>query len=177
MIRLRTAPKSSSDGDALEGVIRCSSKVSALLVTGEVDEALRLARTIAERAGFWDRVRHCDPNRMQPECVHPPDGREVLLVRNVDALTPRQQAWLMGVLEHPGAGGAPRIVATASPALFMRVQDGTFAERLYYRLNMLQLAASDVTLQRGRPLRVGSGEMGMRRFKRLLPAGFSEMVW
>jgi hypothetical protein len=81
------------------------------------------------------------------------------------------------VLEHPGAGGAPRIVATASPALFMRVQDGTFAERLYYRLNMLQLAASDVTLQRGRPLRVGSGEMGMRRFKRLLPAGFSEMVW
>ena len=177
MIRLRKDRESSWRGDVLESVVRCSGKTSALLITGEADEALVLARTIAERAGFWDRVRHCDPSRMQPECVHPPGSGEVLLVRNVETLAPQQQAWLTRVLEEPGASDAPRVMATASPALFMRVQEGAFAETLYYRLNVLQIAVSEVAPARRQTARVGPGEMRFGRFKRLLPAGFSEMVW
>ena|ERR1700730_7986000 len=57
-----------------------------------------------------------------------------LILRNVEALTAEQQMELSQWLD--GRPGVP-VVSVNSSSVFQLVGDGTFSERLYYRLNMI----------------------------------------
>jgi DNA-binding NtrC family response regulator len=72
-----------------------------------------------------------------------PGEGEVLLLREIQALTPAQQVWLTEVLEDADPERSPRIIASSSVSLFNRVKQGLFDARLFYRLNVLHLVVSD----------------------------------
>ena len=58
----------------------------------------------------------------------------VLILRNVQSLTPEQQMELSQWLD--SRPGVP-VVSVNSSSVFPLVADGTFSDRLYYRLNMI----------------------------------------
>jgi hypothetical protein len=58
----------------------------------------------------------------------------VLILRNVESLTPEQQMELSQWLD--SRPGVP-VVSVNSSSVFPLVADGTFSDRLYYRLNMI----------------------------------------
>jgi hypothetical protein len=117
----------------------------AVLITAPPDDALSIARVIADQRGWSEDLLVCDfgPRGRQRR----PDGTEqpplerarILLLREVHTLTPSQQARLMELFEADDPGPRPRIIASSSVALFDRVRQGTFDARLYYRLNGIHL--------------------------------------
>ena len=65
---------------------------------------------------------------------------EIVLLREVQALSPAVQAWLSERLwpAQPGAP-VPRVFASASCDLFERVRRGAFDQSLFYRLNTIAI--------------------------------------
>jgi hypothetical protein len=64
-----------------------------------------------------------------------------LVIRDVDHLTLAEQAALLWQLETESADAPRRIIATSSASLFDRVQDGTFLDSLFYRLNVIHIVS------------------------------------
>ena len=91
-----------------------------VLITAPPDRALEIATAIA-------------------------DDDADLVVREVHELTDIQQTALMRLLETETDEGPRRIVATSSTSLFDRVQEGTFLERLFYRLNVIHIVSEPCT--------------------------------
>jgi hypothetical protein len=111
----------------------------AVLITARPEEALEIAQAIASERGCGDRLlvhdsgtEHGSDLRAQSE------NALILLFREVHALTPRQQALLMELLEDR-QGIPPRIIASSSVSLYDRVREGAFDARLYYRLNTVHV--------------------------------------
>ncbi len=119
----------------------------AVLITAPPEDALSIARVIADQRGWSDDLLVCDfgtrGRQARPETADqpPPERARILLLREVHTLTAGQQARLMELFEAEDAGPRPRIIASSSVALFDRVRQGTFDERLYYRLNGIHLTA------------------------------------
>jgi transcriptional regulator of acetoin/glycerol metabolism len=67
-----------------------------------------------------------------------PGHLRAVVVRDVDALAPAQQAALRGLVAESG-DRACRIIATTSVPLFERVRQGSFDARLFYSLNVVHL--------------------------------------
>ena len=116
----------------------------AVLITAPPDDALSIARVIANQRGCGEDLLVCDfgaRGRQRPDGTDQPplERARILLLREVHTLTPSQQARLMELFEAGEPGPRPRIIASSSVALFDRVRQGTFDERLYYRLNGIHL--------------------------------------
>jgi hypothetical protein len=130
------------DDLALAARSRC-----AVLITAPADAALEIARTIAVRCGYGERMRVCDFGPAGARSSPLPEASQdapLLLLREVQALTPLQQEWLLEILEKAQEDGrAPRIIASSSVSLFHQVQRGVFDARLFYRLNAVHLVVSD----------------------------------
>ena len=60
-------------------------------------------------------------------------------------MTDIQQTALMRLLDTEIDEGTRRIIATSSTSLFERVQDGTFLDRLFYRLNVIYIISDPCT--------------------------------
>lgn len=80
------------------------------------------------------------------ERSHTPNGRPpILLLQEVHALTPPEQAEFDDRLEQLRLlrnGQRVRIVVSSSKPLFERVLAGSFDERLYYRLAVMQMVVA-----------------------------------
>jgi DNA-binding NtrC family response regulator len=71
-----------------------------------------------------------------------PGAGAILLLQEVHALNRSEQAQFEGRLAEwrvARRNNGPRIMASSSAPLFDRVLDGTFDERLYYRLNVFHM--------------------------------------
>jgi DNA-binding NtrC family response regulator len=80
------------------------------------------------------RARSIDPDKA------------TLLLREVHALGEADQAEIARAIGDPGtppASCAPRIISTSSVSLFDRVRQGTFNERLFYRLNVMHIVVRE----------------------------------
>ena len=73
----------------------------------------------------------------------PLEGVPTLIVQHADELTDGDQMRLLRWLE--GEGQSTRVLATARYPVFPLVEQGTFAEALYYRLNTLTLRLDPTT--------------------------------
>lgn len=128
---------------------------ACVLIAADPDLALKVARDIADR----DRrkrsgIRILDCDALDPlaarvalsECllqpVAPAHACGTLLLREVHALNRQNQVMLADLLTSNATvnGNAPRIIASSSTALFDRVQNGQFDDRLFYRLNTIYMA-------------------------------------
>lgn len=133
----------------LDDLVLAAGTTCAVLITGRPEEAFDIARRIAGQAGLQGRVRVCDfeagglDGEGLPEM---PGYGDVLLLREIQAMTPAQQVWLAKVLEAADPGRTPRIIASSSVSLFDRVKQGLFDARLFYRLNVLHLVVSNVEI-------------------------------
>ena len=78
-------------------------------------------------ASTFTRAAEADPGHLR-----------AVVVRDVDALAPAQQAALRGLVAESG-DRACRIIATTSVPLFERVRQGSFDARLFYSLNVVHL--------------------------------------
>jgi hypothetical protein len=133
-----------SPTDLTDILLAVRSKL-AVLITAPPDEALDIARAIAEQRGASDDLVICDfgAHRGSLADEAPTRRPRILLLREVHDLTPRQQARLMEMMdEQRDVEGAPRIIASSSVSLFDCVRRGSFDERLFYRLNTIHLAMS-----------------------------------
>jgi hypothetical protein len=65
----------------------------------------------------------------------PPEGVPTLIVQGADELIESDQMGLLDWLQNEGQ--STRVLATARHPVFPLVEQGTFAEALYYRLNTL----------------------------------------
>jgi hypothetical protein len=111
----------------------------AVLISAGPDDALEIARAIAIERGCSDRLLvHDFGSADASEIPATQQSPLILLLREVHDLTPRQQRLLMELLEER-QGKEPRIIASSSVSLYKRVQEGTFDEGLYYRLNTVHV--------------------------------------
>jgi hypothetical protein len=92
------------------------------------------------------------PHFDAPVCCWIPDAWlpspadvKTLVIRRVEALSPRQQQHLSDWLAHT-ACAAIRVVSTTTQPLFPRVAAGVFLDELYYRLNTVMFNGADVGL-------------------------------
>jgi DNA-binding NtrC family response regulator len=121
--------------------------ISAPITCGE-----NVARAIAAFASAWSppELVVCDctgggnlADAMASARAHVADPEKItLLLREVHALGFPEQAEVARIVAAPGEGraaGAPRILSTSSVSLFDRVRQGTFDERLFYRLNVMHI--------------------------------------
>jgi hypothetical protein len=125
---------------------RCS-----VLITAAPDEALELARLIADRKQVlvWDFGK---TGQFRPSSATALEHASVLLLREVHELTASQQAWLMGVLDDAARRGfQPRIIASSSQCLYGRVRERLFDDRLFYRLNAFQFVVADGEISESHP--------------------------
>ena len=123
------------------------NKVS-VLITARPDSALEIASAIAgeddsgrARMLILDGPTLLDPaswNRRKDAYIA---ADADLVIRDVDYLTLAEQAALLSQLETESADGTRRIIATSSASLFDRVQDGTFLDSLFYRLNVIHIVS------------------------------------
>jgi len=131
--------------------IRLASRICApVLISAPSDCAENVARAIAAfscvRHGPGVVVCDCAQGGSVTRAVEDARGAVgsadvTLVLREVHALGAagqREAACLIAALP-PDAAAAPRIIATSSVSLFDRVRDGTFDERLFYRLNVVHI--------------------------------------
>jgi hypothetical protein len=80
--------------------------------------------------------------RPDSRLVLPPiGGTGTLILQDVGAMTPDDQRRLCDWLEV--TAGRTRVVTTTRQPLFPKLEAGTFAETLYYRLNMLYFQVTE----------------------------------
>jgi transcriptional regulator of acetoin/glycerol metabolism len=143
--------------DSFEPDLRlAAARDVCVLITAAPDLALKVARDIADRdrrkrSGM--RVVDCDAldplaaraalaeSLLQP--IQPAHACGTLLLREVHALTRQNQTLLADLLTTGSNGDAPRVIASSSTALFDRVRNGQFDDRLFYRLNMIYMAFNE----------------------------------
>ena len=131
-----------------------------VLLTGPRDLARALARQIHEQSGWRHgqfRVIDCtQAEGLERELAEafklatsPSDGPRMMqagsvLLEEVGCLPERVQVRLADQLEELRGGrrSRPRILASTSESLVDRVDDGTFDDRLFYRLNVIHLLTS-----------------------------------
>jgi DNA-binding NtrC family response regulator len=138
-----------------EDEIRCAARSDVpVLITGDPEEGREIACAIDRRSrtprgtvevvdcrqrGAFTRVMSDAPfSRPSQKGARAP----ILLLQEVYALSPNEQAEIDGRLAELRASSraaAPRIMASSSSPLFERVQEGSFDERLYYRLNVIHM--------------------------------------
>lgn len=139
----------------LEDEIRCAARSDVpVLITGNPEDGREIACAIDRRSrtprGTVDVVDCRQRGAFTRVMSYPLFSRAsqegsrapILLLQEVYALSPNEQAEIDGRLAElsvsPGAA-APRIMASSSSPLFERVQEGSFDERLYYRLNVIHM--------------------------------------
>jgi DNA-binding NtrC family response regulator len=96
---------------------------------------------VIERRVF-DVLRNDDPEGGEPRRTLPMGA--TILLEEVWKLSPEQQARLLDALDDPARNRGPRrlrarVIASSSIPLLDRVLDGTFNDRLFYRLNAVHL--------------------------------------
>ncbi|HEU4996414.1 MAG TPA: sigma 54-interacting transcriptional regulator [Gemmatimonadaceae bacterium] len=74
--------------------------------------------------------------------LRPPSEPGTLILRDVGNLTHKGQRRLMKWLDG-NPGNRIQVIATDASALWPRVRDGSFAEALYYRLNVIYIDLTD----------------------------------
>ncbi len=82
-----------------------------------------------------DKAVHCQGGRLQLPQVSPQPA--MVVVRDVDSLTPAEQRKLLDWLE--AASTRTQVVSTASVPLLPLVQAHAFNDTLYYRLNTIYI--------------------------------------
>lgn len=134
-----------------EDEIRCAARSDVpVLITGHPEEGREIACAIDRRSraprgavdvvdcrqrGAFTRVMSYAPSSRAGSAAR---RASILLLQEVHALSPNEQAEIDGRLAELSAAG-PRIIASSSAPLFKRVQEGAFDERLFYRLNVIHL--------------------------------------
>ena len=85
-------------------------------------------------------VETCEAGSFLP--LHAPSQPGTLILRDVGNLTQEGQHRLMEWLDD-NARDRIQVIATNAGALWPRVRDGSFAEALYYRLNVIYIDLAD----------------------------------
>jgi hypothetical protein len=125
-------------------ILLAAQSSCAVLITAPPQAALEIALTIAVERGCADRLLVDDlmvAGSGRADVTDMPHGPLMLLLREVQELTPRQQALLLELMEDRH-GTPPRIIASSSVSLFDRVQQGAFDAQLFYRLNTVHVMAT-----------------------------------
>lgn len=123
---------------------------ACVLLTAEPGLALDVARQIASHAQDGRKaidILDCDvmDGTVMSAALHLrtsptiSNGHGILLMREVQALGPRNQRLLADLLDLRQGGKTPRLVASSSVSLYERVQRGLFDERLFYKLNTIHI--------------------------------------
>ena len=139
----------------LEEEIGCAARSNLpVLITGDPEEGREIACAIdrlsskpigtvqvvdCRQSGAFDRVMSFTP---EDRTASHADQFPILLLQEVHALNPDEQALVdhrLGEMIASHASDAVRIIASSSAPLFERVQEGSFDERLFYRLNVIHM--------------------------------------
>lgn len=136
-----------------EDIRRAARSDVPVLITGHPDEGREIACAIdrqsdapkgtvdvvdCRESGAFGRVMSSTPNGPQGYANRSP----ILLLQEVHALSLGEQAQFeqrLAELRVSRRDDGIRIVASSSAPLFERVRDGSFGERLYYRLNVIHM--------------------------------------
>ena len=122
------------------------SEVRALLRTAHANVLL-----IGSEAAVVDILEALRPNCQQPVetcetgsfmALSPPSQAGTLILRDVGNLTHEGQRRLMEWLDD-NARDRIQVIATNASALWPLVRDGSFADALYYRLNVIYIHLTD----------------------------------
>ena len=134
--------------------IGCAARSDVpVLITGRPEEGREIACAIdrfseqpkgtvevvdCRERGALGRVLAFAPRESPP--VHA-DRASIVLLQEVHALSPNEQAEFESRLAETRVSARPpvRFMASSSAPLFERVLQGSFDERLYYRLNMIHM--------------------------------------
>ncbi len=158
---------------------------SSLLINGERDEALLVARLAHELGVTYCTTSHfvvVGPDVLSEGLSHFPmasssqerrgrqsrasEERWTLCVEDVDQLPPLGQKRLMGFLDvvcaSEGALHALWVIATATTTLETRVASKDFLRELYYRLNVVHILLSDARTASPSALDCLTTEVGKR---------------
>lgn len=139
----------------LDEDIGCAARSDvSVLITGDPEDGREIACAIDRRSrapkgtvevidcrqqGAFSRAMSLAPRERTPS--HP-DRASILLLQEVHALSLNEQAEvdhrLAEMRASPRSGGI-RIMASSSAPLFERVREGSFHERLFYRLNVIHM--------------------------------------
>ena len=139
----------------LEEEIGCAARSNVpVLITGDPDEGREIACAIdrmsrkpigsvqvvdCRQSGAFDRVMSFAPEDRTPSHA---DQASILLLQEVHALSPDEQALVdlrLAQMRATRPSDGVRIIASSSAPLFERVQEGSFDERLFYRLNVIHM--------------------------------------
>lgn len=128
-----------------EADLQCAfSSTSPVLITGPADVTAALARQIHRnslnhKCGFLvvDCHRVTLPEQLEA-AFHAVAPRGAIFLRDVDRLTPAMQTILYIRMTPLGV----RVIAGSSVNLLRAAAQGTFDERLFYRLNQIHLVAT-----------------------------------
>ena len=140
--RRRLRPSGSSKGSAVPSLLRdvgvspeewqiAVTQRPNVLLTGASCATSQMARALIP--ALRKPVSWCDGRCLSLPSTPP----RTLIVHHAADLSAVDQQQLLDWLSDVGTSA--QIVTTASPALFLGVQCGTFLEALYYRLNVLCL--------------------------------------
>jgi DNA-binding NtrC family response regulator len=143
---------------ALEEDIDCAARSDVpVLITGDPDDGREIACAIDRRSpapkgsvevvdcrqyGALGRVMSYTPRGSGASDA---DGSSILLLQEVHALSRHEQAEFEDRLEELRVSRRDdgiRIMASSSAPLFERVRDGSFDERLFYRLNVIHMVVA-----------------------------------
>lgn len=122
------------------------SEVTALLRTSHANVLL-----VGAEAAVVDILDGLRPNCRQPVetcetgsflALSPPSQAGTLILRDVGNLTQEGQRHLIAWLDD-NARDRIQVIATNAAALWPRVRDGSFADALYYRLNVIYIDLTD----------------------------------
>ena len=109
-----------------------------VLVVGP-DPLVKNVLNLVALDGRRDTAVQCQAGRLQLPQVSPHPA--MVVVRDVDALTPAEQRKLLDWLE--AAGTRTQVVSTAAVPLLPLVQAHAFNDTLYYRLNTIYIDLSE----------------------------------
>ena len=124
------------------------SEVRALLRTAHANVLL-----VGSEAAVVDILDAVRPNCRQPietcetgsfMALPPPSQAGTLILRDVGNLTPEGQRRLMEWLDD-NARDRIQVIATNASSLWPRVRDGSFADALYYRLNVIYIDLTETS--------------------------------
>ena len=126
---------------SLEDEIRYASRTDAcVMLTGESGVGKRGAADLIHQMSYRRRNPFVVVNAA--DALHPAAAAAAengtLLVQEVENLTAAAQLQLLGFVDRTAVGGNNvRLMTATSANLFERVQDGTFRDDLFYRLNVI----------------------------------------
>ena len=136
----------------LEEEIGCAARsdVPVLITGSDPEEGREIACAIDRQSGSPRgsvEVVDCRERGAFSRLLSPEDPHEhsILLLQEVHALSLNEQAEVdrrLTELRATRQVGGIRIIASSSTPLFDRVREGSFDERLYYRLNVIHMVVA-----------------------------------